>query len=100
MGPPFPPDLRRHFGHRGVGEDATVDKLHDIEWRPDDGLVLAENDRLGHGDVLLARGGGVGVVRVQRAEHGIFAFYLVRRVGDELAGGFLAQDKLGFTARN
>lgn len=65
--PLFGPDLR----HGRVGEDAPVQKLHDVKRRADHAAVLAQTVRLGHRHIRL----------LQRVDDLVLALDLVRRLG-------------------
>ena len=47
---------RRHAGNRGVGEDAPVHAVHDVEGRADDRVVFAQGERARHRVADLAQG--------------------------------------------
>ena len=77
---PFSPDLWWYAGHRHVGEDATFEELHDVEWRPDDADIFTEYEDLRDRHSRLWRCCGARVVLVDRGEHGIFSLDLVGRL--------------------
>lgn len=70
----------RDVGDREILEDAAVQELHDVEGRADDGVVLAEAVRPGHGH---RRG-------AERGDHPVLALDLVRRLGEKLSRRLLA----------
>lgn len=76
--------LGAHTGHGKVLKDAAVEKLHDVKWRADDAVVLAERVRLGDGNVGVAEG----------VDDAVLAVDTVRRLGEELPWWLLAHDKL------
>lgn len=78
------PLLRAHVGQRKILDDAAVQKLHNVERRADDGVVLAEAVGLRDGDVGVFEG----------MHDAVLALDFVRRLGDKFAGGLFAHDKL------
>jgi len=50
---PFSTILGRDLEHPCVGEDASIQEFHDIEWSSDDKVVFAENDGLWYGNLVL-----------------------------------------------
>lgn len=76
--------LRTHPRHRWVCEVASVQELHNVKGRTDHTAILAKAVRL--------RDGHIG--RSQGMDNLILALHLVGRLGQQLAGGFLAENEL------
>ena len=72
------PSIRNaQAGQRRIGKDATRDKLHEVEFRTQDGDIAAIGVHLGHGNDLID-GGAVVVVPLQGRQHAKLAIQRVR----------------------
>lgn len=83
------PSLGVHARDAKVLKDSAVEELHDVKGRTDHGVVLAEAVGLGNGHAGARGAGRVGLAN--GAHDAVLALDLVRGLGQELAGGLLAE---------
>ena len=84
------PRLGIHARYTKILKDPPVQKLHHVKRRADNGVVLAQAIRLRHGNPHARGPPGVGLA--DGAHDAVLALDLVRRLGEELARGLLAED--------
>jgi hypothetical protein len=81
--------------HVDIGENSSLQELHNIKRRAQDLRILTEKNRLRDGDDIIRGGGGEGVVFVEGREDEEFTLDEVRGGGEEGARGLFSEDEFG-----
>jgi hypothetical protein len=88
---PLAPDFPGLAGHRHVRVDSALEKLHNVEGRPNDLAVFAQHENLRDRYARLWGCRRARIVFVDGGEHGVFPLDLVSSLRDQFSCRFLSE---------